>query len=144
VVVSDTYQQDLSFENYLDERVKEVDGLKVWELDSSQEYSPNIVLTTEVIKKYEILEATVTLRYKALQALNANETMLVFSAENEGKSIRYEKADLVSAVDDFQELQLNVKMDANIPDKSRMLIYVWNNGKKKVLIEKIKVELKSY
>jgi hypothetical protein len=35
-------------------------------------------------------------------------------------------------------------MDANIPDKSRILIYVWNNRKKKVLIEKIKVELKSY
>ena len=144
LVITGNYEQVLSFESYLDERVKEVEGIKVWELDSSQEYSPNIVLSADVVKRYEILEATVTIKYKALQSLNADETMLVFSAENDGKSIRYEKADLVSAVSGFQELQLNVRMDANIPDKSRMLIYVWNNGKKKVLIEKIKVELKSY
>jgi hypothetical protein len=144
LIVSDNYEQVLSFESYLDERVKEVDGLKVWELDSSQEYSPNIVLSADVVKRYEILEATVTLSYKALQALGANETMLVFSAENEGKSIRYEKADLVSSVMGFQELKLNVRMAANIPDKSRMLIYVWNHGKKNILIEKIKVEIKSY
>lgn len=144
LVITDNYEQVLSFESYLDERVKEVDGLKVWELDSTQEYSPNIVLSTDVVKRYEILEVTVKLNYKALQTLGANETMLVFSAENEGKSIRYEKADLVSSVSGFQELKLNVRMAANIPDKSRILIYVWNNAKKKVLIEKMKVEVKSY
>lgn len=144
LVVSDNYEQVLSFESYLDERVKEVDGFKVWELDSSQEYSPNIVLSADIVKRYEILEAIVTLNYKALQTLSANETMLVFSAEHDGKSIRYEKADLASSVSDFQELQLKVKMSANIPDKSRMLIYVWNNGKKKILIEKMKVEIKSF
>lgn len=144
VIISDSYEQVLSFEDYTDSRVKESDGVKVWEMDSTQEYSPNIVLSSTVVKRYEILDVTLTLDYKALQPLGKNEAMLVFSAENDGKSLHYNTADLVSTGSGFQQLQLNIRMSANIPDESRMLIYVWNNGKKRVQIEKIKVEVKSY
>jgi hypothetical protein len=144
VIISDRYEQVLSFEDYIESRVKESDGVKVWELDSTQEFSPNIVLNADVVKRYEILEVNVTLDYKALQDLNKNEMMLVFSAENDGKSLHYNTADLVSSDAGFQQLNLNVRMSANVPDGSRMLIYVWNSAKKKVQIEKIKVEVKSF
>lgn len=123
----------------------EVDGFKVWKLDSSQEYSPTIALSPDIVKLYETLEIEVTLNYKALQTLNHNQVLLVFSAENEGKSLRYEGADLIFSGSEWKQLQLNIKMPANILSAaSKMLIYVWNTNRKQVLIKSMTVNVKSY
>lgn len=145
VILSDNYTRALSFENYLDKQVIEVDGFKVWKMDSSQEFSPTIALSPDVVKRYETLELGVTLNYKALQTLNHGQVLLVFSAENNGKSIRYETADLVCAGSVWKQLQLNIKIPANIiPEASKMLIYVWNIDKTRVLIKNMTVNVKSY
>jgi hypothetical protein len=101
-------------------------------------------LYPNVVKRYEILEIAVTLNYKALGPLASEEVLLVFSAENNGKSLRYEKADLISAGSDWDQLKLNVKMAANLPDGSKMLVYIWNMKRKQLLMRDLKVEIKSY
>lgn len=144
VTVTDSFKKVLSFENYLDERVKEVDDFMVWEIDNTQEYGPTISLSPDVLERYEILEIAVTLHFKALEPIKPEEVMLVFSAENEGASMRYEKADLVSSGGVWEKLQLDVKMPANIPASSKMLVYIWNNARKQLLMEELTVEIKSY
>ena len=144
-ILSNDYTRVLSFENSLDKRVIEVDGFKAWKLDDSQEYSPTIALTPDVVKQYETLELEITLNYKALQPLNKDKVILVFSAEKDGKSIRYEAAGLVYSGADWKQLKLNVKMPANIlTTKSNMLSYVWNMDRKQVLIKSMTVNVKSY
>jgi hypothetical protein len=142
--VSDSYRAALSFEEYLNDKVKEVNGYKVWVLDSSQEYSPNIVITPDVVKRYEILDISITLHYKVLQPLAAEKVLLVFSAENDGKSFHYETADLVTTGSGWEQLQLNVKMAANMPEESKMLVYIWNIKREQLLMRDLKVEIKSY
>lgn len=142
--VISNHTQVLSFEKYLDKRVVEVDGFKAWKLDSSQEYGPTIALSPDVVQQYETLEIDVTLNYKALQSLNQDKVLLVFSAEKDGKTLRYEGAGLVFSGDDWKQLQLNIKMPSNILTSSKMLVYVWNIDKKQVLIKSITVNVKSY
>jgi hypothetical protein len=144
VLITDNFKRVLNFENYLDERVKEVDGFKAWEMDNSQEYSPTISLSPDVLERYEILEVAVSVHFKALEPIKPEDVMLVFSAENEGKSMRYEKADLVSSRGVWEKTNLNLKMPANIPASSKMLVYIWNNSRKHLLLEELTVEIKSY
>jgi hypothetical protein len=144
VVITDNYEQILTFDNYLNEHVKEVDGYKVWELNSSQEYSPTISFTPDVLKRYEILEIAIALNYKALQPLTGDQAMLVFSVESDVGNLRYEKADLISSENNWSQQQLNIKMPANLPESSKILVYVWNKDKKNIWIEKLKIEVKSY
>ncbi|WP_159519129.1 hypothetical protein [Sunxiuqinia indica] len=144
IVLSDNYQKTLSFEGYKDERVREVDGFKAWELDNSQEYSPTIRLTPNVLQLYETLEVEVTLDYKSFQKLSTEEVLLVFSVDKEGINLRYENVDLVSSGGGWEELKLNVKMSTRIPSSSKMQVYVWNKDRKHLLMRCLKVCLKSY
>lgn len=142
--VSDSYSTTLSFGDYQEERVKEVDGLSVWEYDNTQEFGPALTIYPDVIRLHEVLEVTVTLRYKALDQLKPDETLLVFSIENEGKNLRYEKVDLIADENEWKQQQLIARIPANIPASAKMVFYVWNKDKKNLLLEKIMVEMKSY
>jgi ABC-type cobalt transport system substrate-binding protein len=144
LTISDTYKRVQSFEDYIDERVLEVEGLKVWKLDSHQEYGPTIAIAPDVLVRYDILEASATLNYKTLEPIISDEVMLVFSVEHNGQSLRYEKTDVVSGGNNWEQLELNVKMPANIPASSKILVYIWNKDRKHLLMEKLTVELKSY
>lgn len=144
VIISDYYTRVLSFENVLDRRVIEMDGFRAWKLDSNEEYSPSITLSPDVVKRYETLELEVTLNYKALETLVHDDVILVLSAENDGKSFRYERADLIFSGSDWNQLQLNIQMPSNILSGSKLLAYVWNIKKKQVLIKSITFNVKSY
>lgn len=143
VILSNNYTRVLNFENVVDIRVIEVDGFKAWKLDSSQDYSPTISLSPDVVKRYETLELEVTLDYKALQPLNNNQVLLVFSAENDGKILHYQCADLFFSGSDWKQLQLNIKIPANI-QASKILAYIWNKDRKQVLMKSLIVKVKSY
>ncbi len=143
-VVSDSYSSTLSFGDYQEEEVKEVNGISVWKYDHTQEFGPALTIYPDVIRLHDVLDVTVTLRYKALDQLNPDETLLVFSIENEGKSLRYEKADLIADENEWKQQQLIARIPANIPDSAKMVFYVWNKDKKHLLLEKILVEMKSY
>ncbi len=142
--VTDSYSKILSFEGNQDERVREVDGLNVWVLDGRQEFSPAITIYPDVIKQREVLDVKATLHFKAFESLTADEVLLVFSVENEGQNLRYEKMDLIAEDENWKQLQLQAKIPAGIPDSAKMVFYVWNKDKKNLLIEKLGVEMKSY
>jgi hypothetical protein len=143
VTLSNNYTRVLSFENVADAHVIEVDGLKAWKLDSSQDYGPTIYLSPDVVKRYETLELEVTLDYKVLQPIKKNEVLLVFSAENDGKSLHYECTDLVFSGSDWKQLQLTIKIPANI-QATKMLAYIWNKERKQLLMKSLVVKVKSY
>jgi hypothetical protein len=143
VIISNNYTRVLSFDSIVNTRVIEVDGFKAWKLDSSQDYGPTIFLSPDVVKRYETIELEVTLNYKALQPLNKNEVLLVFSAENDAKSLHYECTDLVFSGSEWEQSQLNIKTPANI-QASKMLAYIWNKDKKQVLMKSLIVKVKSY
>ena len=144
LTISNNFTQVLSFENYVESRVIEADGFKVWKMDSTQEYSPTIKLSPDVVKQYETIEIEVTLDYKALEPLKHDETVLVFSVENDGKSLHYESADLVFSGSDWKQLRLNVKLPTNILTGSKVLAYIWNQRRKQLLMKSLTVNVKSY
>jgi len=145
VILSDTYTRVLSFENSTDKRVIEVDGFKVWKLDNSQEYSPNITLSPDVVKRYETFEFDVKIDYKTPEIINGNQILLVFSAENDGKALRYEVNDLAYTNTNWKQASFNIKMPANtLKASTKILTYVWNTEKKMILIKNITVNVKSY
>jgi hypothetical protein len=141
--ISNKYTRVLSFENIVNARVIEVDGFKVWKLDSNQEYSPTIRLSPDVVRRYETLEMEATLDYKALDPLNKNEVLFVFSIENNGKSLHYESADLVFSGSDWKHIMLSIKIPANIK-ASEIGAYIWNKERKQVLMKSLIVNVKSY
>jgi hypothetical protein len=96
-----------------------------------------------VVKQYKNFDLTVNLNYRSIQPLNPAEVLLVFSAENEGKNLRYEKADLITEGNKWEEMQLKVKMPASIPASSKILIYIWNKDRKHLFVENITVEIES-
>lgn len=142
--ISNQYKSVLSFEKYLDERVKEVDGIKVWELDSTQDYSPSIRFSPEVVFRQEFYEISATLHYQVLQPIGAAEVLLVFSAEHEGNNLHYKKADIISESENWEKLDLHVEIPSDIPETTQFLVYIWNKERKNMLIEKIEVEVKSF
>ncbi len=142
--ISDHYRSVLSFEKYIDRRVKDIDGMKVWELDSSQDYSPSVRFSPEVVIRQEFYEITGTLHFKALQPIEKGEVLFVFSAESGGENLHYKKTDLISNGDKWEQLHLNIEIPSDIPESTQFLIYIWNKDRKNVLVEKITVDVKSY
>lgn len=142
--VSDYYTRTLSFEDYLDPRVKEIGGIKMWELDSTQEYSPNLVLTPDLFEQKEMLDFSISVGYKAEQPLVKGQALLVLSIINEGKNIYYNSGYIISQGNIRDEFQIKTTIHADIPLASKILIYVWNKGRKHLFIENLKVEVKSY
>lgn len=142
--VSAHYQSVLSFEKYLDERVEEVDGKKVWKLDSSQDYSPSIRFAPDVVIRKEGYEIFAKLHYKALQPIKATEVLFVFSTESEGENLYYKKVDLITEGNQWGQLHIELEIPSNLPESTRFLVYIWNKERKHVLVEKITVDVISY
>lgn len=142
--VSDTYERTLSFEDYINPSVKDIDGVKVWVLDSTQEYSQNIVLAPDIVVRKEIFEFTISIKYKAIQSLEKGQALLVFSTINEGKNIHYKSNYLVSLGNNWVESEMKVTIPADIPRSSKILIYVWNKDRRQFIIERITVNARSY
>lgn len=143
-VVPDTYEHVLSFEDYINPRVNELDGVKVWTLDSTQEYSPNIVLAPEIVNRKEILEFMISVKYKAIGQLEKGQVLLVFSAISEGKNIHYKSEYLISSGNKWEESEMKVTIPELIPGSSKILIYVWNKERRQLDLEKITVNARSY
>ena len=144
IIISDTYERTLSFEDYLDPRVKKVDGIKAWEVDSLQLYSPGIELTRDVIERKEFLNFDVTLNYKSMNSVEKANVAFVFSIINEGKNIYYESKFLDMADTQWKESKLNVTIPADIPRFSSIRAFVVNRDKKQILIQNIKIKIRSH
>ncbi len=143
-LVADDYRQVLNFDNDISAQTKEIEGVRAWEINDMQEYSPSIIITPDRLTRYETFDISVTLSYRSLDSIQGDQVMLVFSLENGTQNLRYEKVDLVTTGNEWKEMELTLKMPANIPETSRMLVYVWNKDRKKLMIQQIEVKIKSY
>jgi hypothetical protein len=121
-----------------------VDGIKAWELDSSQDYSPSVRFSPEVVTRKEFYEISANLRYKTLQSVEGAEVLFVVSVESGGETLYYYKTDLVSGGDKWEELNLEFDIPSGLPETTQFLVYVWNKARKNVWLEKIEVDVKSY
>lgn len=144
VAVTNHYETTLKFDEYLQQQVKNIDARKVWELDSTQEYSPTLTISPAVVKQLNKFEIKIQLKYFASEQLMPSEALLVFSVKDVGKNVWYEKADLVSSGNKWEQLNIHTEIPANLPESSEMLIYVWNKERRHLFIESIGVEINSY
>lgn len=142
--VTDYYNSVLDFDIYQDKRVKNKEGIKAWELDSTQEYSPSIRITPGVVVKKHFYEFTAMVYYQALQPIKASEVLLVYSIELDGKSLYYNTEYLISSGGSWEELKLNGIIPSDFPDSANVLVYLWNIKRKQILIDKISLDIKSY
>jgi len=144
VAITSHFEHILSFENYINECVKEIDGKKVWEMDKSREFSPTIIIPVQKVMRKEVMELKISLNYMALEKISNDEALLVLSVENEGNKLRYEKSDLISQGNEWKNMEMNIKMPGNIPESSEIGVYIWNTGRKHFLIKEMRVDIKSY
>ncbi|QGY43250.1 hypothetical protein GM418_06130 [Maribellus comscasis] len=140
---SSAIEKVLTFEHN-ENNVTEVDGEKVFVLDERQEYGPGITIMSYEIKQKNTLEFNVRLDYRSEANLGKDEVLLIFSVENGTKNLRYEKKELIAANGNWSNLLLDIKIPADLPDSTAIKIYVWNKDRKKVLLKKLAVNLKSY
>ena len=143
VVISEQYEKVLSFEDYTQDQVRQEGDRKVWELDASQEYSPSIIVTPGMIKRYEFLDIKAAVNYKSLEDLDNDKVLLILCVDNNGENLRYEKMEMVSSDDAWKKIEIEAKMSANIPETSTIKIYVWNKDKKNILLDNISVNITS-
>jgi len=143
VVISEQYEQVLSFEDYTQDQVHQEGDRKVWELDSSQEFSPSITVTPDLIKRYELLDIKAVVNYKSMEDLGNDKVLFILCVDNKGENLRYEKMELVSSGDTWKKVELEAKMPANIPETSTIKVYVWNKDKKNILLDHLSVNITS-
>lgn len=142
-LANEQFEKTLNFESYEQAQVHLIDDRKVWKLDASQEYSPSITVTPDVIKRYELLNIKASVNYKSLEYLDNDKVLLIISVDNKGKNLRYEKMALISSDYSWNEVEIEAKMPANIPETSTIKIYVWNKDKKNILIDHISLNIES-
>lgn len=133
----------LSFENISDQHVIEVDGKKVWRMAESDDYSPNLLVLASDIIQTDVLDFEISLQFHGIDELNKDEVLLVFSVENEGQVLRYEKLDLICAVSEWREILLKTRIPANLPESTNIKMYIWNKNKKRVEFSKLSVSVVS-
>lgn len=133
----------LSFENITDQHLFEVEGKKVWRMTENDDYSPNLLLLANEIIQTEVLNFNVSLQFHGIDELKEDEVLLIFSVENEGQVLRYEKQDLICAVSEWKEIYLKTRIPANLPDSAIVKMYIWNKNKKKVEFSKLSVSVVS-
>ena len=137
-------EQVLTFGDYINEHVIEVDGEKVWEMDKSQEFSPTIISPMKNIMQKDIMELHISINFRALETIVNGEALLVLSVENGGEKLRYETSDLISNGGVWEFSEMNVKMPGNIPASSEIGVYIWNKERKNFLIKELRVNIESY
>ena len=133
----------LSFENITDPHLFEVDGKKVWRMAENDDYSPNLLVLANEIIQSEVLDFEVSLQFHGIDELKEDEVLLIFSVENEGQVLRYEKLDLICTVSEWKEIQLKTRVPANLPESVNIKMYIWNKNKKRVEFSKLSVSVVS-
>jgi hypothetical protein len=133
----------LSFENISDPHVVEVDGKKVWRMAESDDYSPNLLVLAGEIVQAEVINFYISLQFHGIDELKEDEVLLVFSVENEGQVLRYEKQDLICGVSEWKEINLKTRIPANLPESAIVKMYIWNKNKKRLEFSNLSVSVVS-
>jgi len=68
---------------------------------------------------------------------------LVFSAEREGASIKWEGIDLsklVTTTNDWQPFQVTYEIPQELPGETQLLFYIWNPEKKRIFVDDLDIQ----
>lgn len=133
----------LSFESIFDQHVVEVEGKRVWRMAENDDYSPNLLVLAGEIVQTEVIDFDISLQFHGIDELKADEVLLVFSIENEGQVLRYEKEDLICTISEWKEIRLKTRVPANLPETSNIKMYIWNKNKKSVEFSELSVSIVS-
>ena len=142
--VIDSLGRKLSFENSTGERVLQVDGFSVCVFDERYEFGPYISIKPDEVQRNEVIEISASLHYKALDRFMPDQVLLVFSVDHAGKNLHYRKIDLLANEGEWKHQRLFAGIPASIPESAEIGVYIWNKNKKKLLMENLSVEIKSY
>lgn len=126
--------------------VVESDSLFSLRMDDQMEFSPAIKFPVSEIKATDFMELSATVRFLPEEVLPEDAVLLVLSIEHDGKTLSYNKADMVTgeSPDEWRELTLPLRISSRFPGDAVMNLYVWNKNKKKLLVEKITLTGKGY
>jgi len=133
----------LSFENISDLHLFEVEGKKVWRMAENDDYSPNLLVLANEIIQNDVLNFDVNLQFHGVDELKEDEVLLVFTVENEGQVLRYEKQDLICGALEWKEINLKTRVPANLPPTANIKMYIWNKNKKRVEFSNLSVSVES-
>jgi hypothetical protein len=126
--------------------IAEMEGKKCLLMDADMEFSPAIKIAAEEFKSAGFVEILAYIRFYTPESLEKDAVLLILSIENNGKSFSYNKSDLTEGVkaDGFQEVKLSLRISSDFPRGSVVNLYIWNKGKKKLLVESTGISVKGY
>jgi hypothetical protein len=135
--------KNLDFTKITGNHLVDFEGEKVWRIDGIQEYGPGIVVHANELVQQDILNIELSVNYYDLEKIDADEVLLVLSIENDGKHLRYEKADLLSSVAGWKTGKIEFRITAALPNKAIISSYIWNKDRKKILFKDLSVSIVS-
>ena len=133
----------LTFEDFDDQSIIDMDGEKIFRLDETREFSPGITVMDYEIEQKDFLEFDISLGYRCAEDLGKDEVLLIFSIEHGDKNLRYEKKELLSTGTDWTTIQFTSTIPAGLPESTAFNVYVWNKDRKKLDLKKLSVYIKS-
>ncbi|BBE16903.1 hypothetical protein AQPE_1050 [Aquipluma nitroreducens] len=139
--------RELAFGDSRDEHVIMIDGKKVLKMDSQLEFSPSIQVPVAEIQAQDFLEISASARILLQEPLELGIGLLVLSVEADQKSVSYNKVVLAakpSDIQNWQETSFTLRLNANFPEGAILSLYVWNNGKKNLLLENLKLTISGF
>jgi len=139
-------QRRLEFSNHSGESVVEIDGKKLLQMGRPDEYSPAIQVPLSEIKADNYIDFQASVRYLPGEDLGYDAVLLILTAEQGGKTISYNKADLETRASgqDMKELTLEIRVAPEFPPGSVINLYVWNKDRKKLWIESLEISARGY
>ena len=114
-------------------------------MDEKLEFSQPISVSGDELKADATVDIMAFVRFYPEVALSADAALLVLSVENEGKTLSYNKADLLQATDvnGWKELSMPLKLSNDFPRGYMINLYIWNKEKQKILIAGYGLTIKS-
>ncbi|MBW6534633.1 MAG: hypothetical protein K0B11_06465 [Mariniphaga sp.] len=134
----------LTFENFNDDKIIDVDGEKVFRMDETIEFSPGITVMEYEIEQIDFLDFDVSLDYRSNENIGKDEVLLIFSVGHDGNNLRYEKKELLTTGTDWKTVQITSKIPADLPESTSFNVYVWNKDRKNIELKTLELRIQSY
>ncbi|HZL12008.1 MAG TPA: hypothetical protein VFC65_18650 [Prolixibacteraceae bacterium] len=139
--------RELVFGDSGDIHLISVDGKKLLQMDAGMEFCPAIQIPFSEIQAPNYMEILASVRFLALDLLDADEVLLILSVDVDHKPISYNKINLIAKGDNinrWQEISLQLQLSAGFPKGAILNLYVWNKNKQNLLLDNVKLNLTSF
>lgn len=139
--------RELVFGDSRNEHLITIDGKKVLKMDSQLEFSPAIQVPVAEMQARDYLEVSASARIFLKEPLEAGIGLFVLSVDVNQESVSYNKVELATKATDiqnWQETSFTLRLNANFPEGAIISLYVWNNGKKNLLLDNLKLTISGF